>query len=204
VTARLYIVRGGLDVRSFERIDRDATAILISSESLALVSAAVADRVTMRRSMVMTAGAGAIAAAPLELALAADWFAAAEDSVLDFSALTGALAAGLILRSGARARPLLLGSRRSLPAEEALRRGICDSLVPRGEDSVKWLQAWLGTRSLTALASAAALVRRRGGDATERAEFARLFAESTPQRGLARFLAKKPLDFSDRLIVETI
>jgi enoyl-CoA hydratase/carnithine racemase len=204
VTARLCIVRSELDVRSFERIDRDATVILISPESLAMTSHAVAERITMRRSMVVAAAAGAIGGSPLELALAADWFAAEEDSVLDFSALTGAMAAGVLGRCGSAARPLLLGSRVVIRSEEALRRGVCDSLVPRGEDSVKWLQAWLGTRSLTALASAAALIRRRGGDAAERAEFARLFAESTPQRGLARFLAKKPLDFSDRLIVETI
>ena len=47
------------------------------------------------------------------------------------------------------------------------------------------------SRSATALDSAAMLISRRGGDALERAEFARLFAIGEPQRGLAAFLGKR-------------
>ena len=54
---------------------------------------------------------------------------------------------------------------------------------------------WLGRRSLLALDSAAALIRHRGGDALERAEFARLFAIGEPQEGLAAFLEKRAARF---------
>jgi hypothetical protein len=39
------------------------------------------------------------------------------------------------------------------------------------------------------------LIRSRGGDRLERAEFARLFALGEPQKGLGAFLAKKPASF---------
>jgi len=42
-----------------------------------------------------------------------------------------------------------------------------------------------------ALDAAANLIRRRGGDVLERAEFARLFAAGEPQRGLAAFLNRR-------------
>jgi hypothetical protein len=46
-------------------------------------------------------------------------------------------------------------------------------------------------KSTIALDSAAMLIDRRGGDALERAEFARLFATGTPQEGLTAFLEKR-------------
>lgn len=52
-------------------------------------------------------------------------------------------------------------------------------------------QALFATRSALALDAAATLISRRGGDALERAEFARLFAIGEPQRGLAAFLGKR-------------
>ncbi|MBV9492715.1 MAG: hypothetical protein JOZ54_00595 [Acidobacteria bacterium] len=39
--------------------------------------------------------------------------------------------------------------------------------------------------------SAATLIGARGGDALERAEFARLFATGEPQKGLQAFLEKR-------------
>jgi len=53
-----------------------------------------------------------------------------------------------------------------------------------------WLEEWTRDRSVMALDSAAALIRGRGGDSLERAEFARLFAAGEPQKGLGAFLAK--------------
>ncbi|HEY0373011.1 MAG TPA: hypothetical protein VGD79_13485 [Thermoanaerobaculia bacterium] len=53
-----------------------------------------------------------------------------------------------------------------------------------------WLEEWTQHRSVMALDSAAMLIRSRGGDALERAEFARLFAAGEPQKGLRAFLAK--------------
>lgn len=53
-----------------------------------------------------------------------------------------------------------------------------------------WLEEWTRDRSVMALDSVAALIRGRGGDSLERAEFARLFAAGEPQKGLGAFLAK--------------
>jgi hypothetical protein len=58
-----------------------------------------------------------------------------------------------------------------------------------------WHERWTRGRSALALDSAAALIRRRGGDALERAEFARLFAIGEPQTGLRAFLAKQKPPF---------
>lgn len=46
-------------------------------------------------------------------------------------------------------------------------------------------------RSAIAAESAAMLVGARGGDALERAEFARLFAIGEPQKGLRAFLLRR-------------
>ena len=58
------------------------------------------------------------------------------------------------------------------------------------EEPAAWLEEWTRNRSVMALDSAAALIRGRGGDSLERAEFARLFAMGEPQKGLGAFLAK--------------
>ena len=86
----------------------------------------------------------------------------------------------------------------------ALAEGIADSLVPAEVDSLEWMHGWLSARSARALLAGAGLIRRRGGDALERAEFARLFSDGVPRRGLRMFLDKKTLDFSDDLEVVTI
>lgn len=59
-----------------------------------------------------------------------------------------------------------------------------------------WLANWRQGRSVLALDSAALLIRSRGGDRLERAEFARLFAAGEPQKGLGAFLAKKSPRYS--------
>lgn len=48
-----------------------------------------------------------------------------------------------------------------------------------------------GGRSALAAASAEMLIEHRGGDALERAEFARLFATGEPAEGLRAFLEKR-------------
>lgn len=90
--------------------------------------------------------------------------------------------AGAVWRLGDRASQL----KREWAAEECLAAGLCDRL---GEFD-------LGSRSETALDSAAALVARRGGDRAERAEFARLFASGTPREGLTAFLEKRTPQFT--------
>jgi hypothetical protein len=57
-------------------------------------------------------------------------------------------------------------------------------------DADEWREEWTRHRSVIALDAAAALIRARGGDSLERAEFARLFAIGEPQKGLGAFLAK--------------
>lgn len=65
---------------------------------------------------------------------------------------------------------------------------VVDEITEREPRS--WLEEWMRHRSVMALDSAALLIRARGGDRLERAEFARLFAIGEPQTGLGAFLAK--------------
>ncbi len=77
---------------------------------------------------------------------------------------------------------------RGAPAEE-----IVDEITD-AEPHV-WIEEWMRNRSVMALDSAAALIRVRGGDGLERAEFARLFAIGEPQKGLDAFLRKQRPQF---------
>lgn len=79
-----------------------------------------------------------------------------------------------------------------------LRGGSTDELVDEvtDHDAESWLGNWTRNRSVLALDSAAVLIRSRGGDRLERAEFARLFAIGEPQQGLGAFLAKKSPRYS--------
>jgi hypothetical protein len=65
---------------------------------------------------------------------------------------------------------------------------VVDEITARGAD--EWREEWTRHRSVIALDAAAVLIRARGGDSLERAEFARLFAIGEPQKGLGAFLAK--------------
>lgn len=98
--------------------------------------------------------------------------------------------AGAAWRLGRRA--LLLES--ALTDDEARSAGLVDDVV--GDATEEWLERWMRSRSAMALDSAASLIRMRGGDALERAEFARLFAIGEPQRGLEAFLGKRAPKFS--------
>lgn len=122
-------------------------------------------------------------------ALFSDFFALAGGAVLHVD--SAAAWAGAIRRIGPAAYRFHLASLLPLTAEAAVRHGLCDTLVPDETDPVQWLDEWMGSRSSLALESAAALIRRRGGDPLERAEFARLFAAGEPQEGLAAFLGKR-------------
>ena len=84
--------------------------------------------------------------------------------------------AGLVWRLGSAAYRLLLSSQNTFTAAEAMALRLCDS------------NTWSFNRSELAFESAARVVARRGGDALERAEFARLFASGEPQEGLTAFL----------------
>lgn len=97
--------------------------------------------------------------------------------------------AGALSRLGRAALALYL-TRERFEAEEALAEGLVDGVAID-------VDGWLGGRSALAAESAAMLLRARGGDALERAEFARLFAIGEPQRGLEAFLAKRRPRFGD-------
>jgi len=91
----------------------------------------------------------------------------------------------LVWRLGARAlRLVVLGAR----VED-----VADAVMTEEEAA-----RWIGSRSMLALDSAAMLIRHRGGDALERAEFARLFAIGEPQEGLAAFLEKRSARFGGK------
>ena len=95
---------------------------------------------------------------------------------------------GIVWRIGARAYRLYLTGSRELDAGAAGSWGIVDGIASDPE-------VWRAGRSEEALGSAAALIRRRGGDPIERAEFARLFASGEPQEGLRAFLEKRKPQF---------
>jgi enoyl-CoA hydratase/carnithine racemase len=97
--------------------------------------------------------------------------------------------AGAAWRLGHRALRLHIDRRTALPADEAKAEELCDEVIH--EDAQQWLDRWMQGRNPVALDSAAALIRRRGGDPLERAAFARLFAMGEPQQGLRAFLARK-------------
>lgn len=186
--------------------DRDATLVVLSPAALSGASPLFLDRLVHRRSMAIAMGDGDLAALPLAAACFCDYFALGEDATVDLGvhALVPEVAAAVTWRVTERARRILLGTETALGAERALELGICDALVPRGSDSLKWVRDWLGTRSPRALLSASTLIRTRGGDLAERAEFGRLFGEGEPQRGLRGFLDKKPVDFSLDIQVVTL
>jgi hypothetical protein len=130
-----------------------------------------------RREMIVAVADGEINAA----SLLTDWLVAGADARLDFTAAP--TLGALVWRIGPAAlRLYALGGGAA---------DVADALVPSGTDSVQWTREWIGARSATALDSAAALIRRRGGDSLERAEFARLFGTGEPQEGLRRWLASR-------------
>lgn len=95
----------------------------------------------------------------------------------------------VVHRIGRRALRLHIDGRTTLTAPEAHAAELIDELIDG--DPREWLDRWLRGRSTLALDSAAMLIRNRGGDALERAEFARLFAIGEPQRGLRAFLSRR-------------
>ena len=123
------------------------------------------DEVLSRREMIVAVAEREITAA----ALLADYLIADDGAALDWS--SPETLGALVWRIGRQAlRLYALGGT----------DGVADT------DFVEWKG-----RSGLALDAAAALIRRRGGDALERAEFARLFATGEPQKGLAAWLESR-------------
>ena len=123
------------------------------------------EEVLARREMIVAVAEGEITAA----ALLADWLVAGGEATLDWS--SPETLGALVWRIGpAAVRLYALGGT----------NGVADM------DFVEW-----EGRSGLALDAAARLIRNRGGDALERAEFARLFATGEPQKGLTAWLESR-------------
>jgi len=143
------------------------------------------DELVASRELVIAVGEGELRGPAAAAALFAGWSVLNDGATLVLD--TPAAWAGAAWRIGDRAYKLWLSGRTTFDASTALQEGLCDAVVPAGYDPMQWI----GTRSELALDSAAALITRRGGDALERAEFARLFAVGEPQEGLRAFLGKR-------------
>jgi len=153
------------------------------------VDPATFEALLARREAVIAIGEGELRGLGLAALLHSDWAVVSAGATI---ALDCAEAwSGAVWRIGPGAVRLLLDGG-PLSARDAIRHSLVDGIVPAGTDPLQWIEAWLGGRSALALDSAASLIRRRGGDPLERAEFARMFATGETQIGLAAFLAKKP------------
>lgn len=159
----------------------------LAPAELDAMDAVALEELLARSGIAVAAGAGAVRGFAAAALLSADYAA------LDINATvyidTPETWAAVVRRIGRKALRLHIDRRTALPAAQARTEGLCDELI-EGDPHV-WLDRWLQGRSALALDFAAMLICSRGGDALERAEFARLFAIGEPQRGLRAFLARR-------------
>ena len=147
------------------------------AELRALDSGAL-EGILARTDCVVAFGAGDVCGAAAAALLFADY--AVLDAGASLTIDTPEAWAGVAWRLGRRT--LAWAVRGEVAAE------VVDEVTKR--DAETWRAEWMRHRSVMALDSAAALIRGRGGDRLERAEFARLFAIGEPQKGLTAFLGK--------------
>ncbi len=136
-----------------------------------------------RRDAVVAMGEGSLAGIAAAALLFADYSVLREGATVELDTAEAWAAASW--RLGRAALRLHLSGRTNFTASD----GLCDESTTL--DPQAWFEQWMRGRSALALDSAAMLIRSRGGDALERAEFARLFAIGEPQKGLGAFLARK-------------
>jgi enoyl-CoA hydratase/carnithine racemase len=158
------------------------------------LEAADLETIASHREMTVCFVAGDLRGRAVAAILHCDWLAIEDGATITID--SPAAWSGAIGRIGARAYRLHLLGHATLDARDAVKEGLADVLVPAGADPVEWFAGWIGGRSTRALDAAAALIRGRGGDVTERFEFARLFATGQPQEGLAAFLEKRRPDWT--------
>jgi len=147
------------------------------------------DELLATRELVVAVGEGELRGSAAAALLFGGWSVLTGDATIVLD--TPAAWAGAAWRMGDRAYSCWLAGVTKFDAAAAFREGLCDAVVPGGVEPVDWVTQWIGTRSELALDSAALLIQRGGGDAAERAEFARLFAAGEPQKGLSAFLEKR-------------
>lgn len=131
-----------------------------------------------RTDLVVAFANGAVCGVVAAALLFADYAVIAADTTLEIDVAEAH--AAVAWRLGRKALQWHLGG--------AHPRDIVDEVSDK--DPHEWLEEWKRHRSVIALDAAAGLIRARGGDRLERAEFARLFAIGEPQKGLGAFLAK--------------
>jgi hypothetical protein len=197
-------IRHRIDPRLWEELDRSTVAVACRHTALAEATEALLDRVAERRCLLIVCGGGVMSGSSLAAALLSDVFAVEEGTQAAFSDLGPHAMAGILWRIGRRAIPLLVTNRSAIDGGNMVEEGLADAVVPEDTDPMEWIRSWIGGRSLTALQSAARLVRGGGGDEAERAEFARLFATGIPQGGMKAFLKRRPAGFEDEWTVEMI
>jgi hypothetical protein len=159
----------------------------LPADALQAVDELALEDLLARSELVVAAGAGELHGLAAAALLFADY------AVLDGAATVSIDApqvwAATAWRLGRGALRLHLDQRTVLNATDAKAAGLCDEVIEG--DAREWLDRWMQGRSMVALDSAAVLIRHRGGDALERAEFARLFAIGEPQRGMRAFLGRR-------------
>ncbi len=165
---------------------------VIGPEELASANRSLLDRLLSGRALTVAMGEGIVAGEAAAALFHSDVALLADGSrlVLD----TARAWSGVVWRLGRSSLRLHLQSVEALDARTARALGLCDEVVPAGMNPLQWVSDWMGSRSALALQSAAFLLRKRGGDALERAEFAGLFATGQPQRGLEAFLTRRRTD----------
>jgi enoyl-CoA hydratase/carnithine racemase len=161
--------------------------LFLAPADLRGLDASALDDLVARSELTVAAGEGEVTGLAAAALLFSDYAVLREGSSLGVDTAEGW--AGAAWRIGRRV--LKIGSR--LDAAEAREHGLCDELFTTTAE--EWLARWMRGRSALALDAAAMLIRSRGGDRLERAEFARLFAIGEPQKGLGAFLAKRDAGF---------
>lgn len=204
MAARLTLVRSPLTSSMFDELDRSGHAIACSPGSVEEISEELLELIVDRRAMLIVCLDSTSYPPAVAAALLSDLFAVRHDAEIQVGLSSPYGMAGLVWRIGRGAIPLFAMNESAHGADDLIRYGIADALVPEGTDPLEWVRSWLGRRSLTALTSAARLIRSGGGEDGERAEFARLFAAGIPGEGLSAFLERRAPRFEDELIVETI
>ena len=156
----------------------------LSGAGLRGIDGRALDELLARAELVVAFGEGDLRGLPAAALLFADYAVLRRGSTLAIDTPEGWAAAAWRLGRGA--------------LRWHLDGGAADAIVDETTDldPETWLGNWTRNRSVLALDSAAVLIRSRGGDRLERAEFARLFALGEPQQGLGAFLAKKSPRYS--------
>lgn len=205
VSARVAVPQHPITAAQFERANEQFEAIVLDDRSLGGANEALFAAVVRRNTLLMVILSTFSNKLASVVALSSDYLAARRDSKLQVGqSMDPLMAAGLVSRIGDPGIRFAQGETRFLDASALVRAQICQNLVPDEVDSVEWTRGWLEGRHPVALASAAMLVRDRGGDAIENAEFGRLFAAGLPQVGLQRFLNRDRSPFGGAEIVETL